>query len=79
MKMFSLSHKEIAKRELDEAERELLKAQAALEYARAMCQYHTDRIKRLSVIVQEEKQVGVWVSRGHNTPAPTPVEVPQKK
>ena len=38
---------ELAARELDEAERSLLEAQTAKEYAEAMCMYHGERIDRL--------------------------------
>ena len=38
----------LAQRELEEAQRELLKAQAGAEYASRMVQYHSDRIKRLT-------------------------------
>lgn len=39
---------QLAQRELDEAKRELLKAQSARDYAEAICAYNTERIGRLS-------------------------------
>lgn len=39
--------KDLAAEELEQAEKSLLEAQAAAEYALAMCQYHQGRIKRL--------------------------------
>lgn len=41
----------LAQRELEEAQRELLAAHSAQEYARRMADYHSDRIKRLSTYV----------------------------
>ena len=41
------SAKELAARELANAERSLLEAQTAAEYARSMVAYHTERIERL--------------------------------
>ena len=38
----------LARRELEEAERCLLQAQSAAEYAKRMTEYHNDRIKRLT-------------------------------
>lgn len=38
----------MAQRELEEAERQLLNAQASMEYATALVQYHTTRIARLN-------------------------------
>lgn len=38
---------ELARRELDEAQRQLLRALSAQEYATSMVRYHTDRVKRL--------------------------------
>lgn len=42
----------LAQRELEEAKRQLLQAQAGMEYAAAMVDYHTSRIQRLSVMVK---------------------------
>lgn len=47
------SAQELAQRELDEARRQLLEAQAAAEYAAAMVDYNKARIARLSAFVQE--------------------------
>lgn len=41
------THIELAQRELVDAQRELLAAQTAAEYANAMISYNTDRILRL--------------------------------
>lgn len=38
----------LAVKELDEAKRELLRAQSAQDYAKRMVDYHSDRIKRLT-------------------------------
>lgn len=38
----------MAQRELDEAKRQLLEAQAGQEYAAAMVQFHQNRISRLN-------------------------------
>lgn len=42
---------ELVREELELAKRELLKAHSAEEYARAMAQYHQDRITRLTHII----------------------------
>lgn len=47
--------KTLAARELEEAQRELLRAQSAMEYATNMVAYHQARIARLSVIVGTAK------------------------
>lgn len=47
------SAKVIAQRELEEAQRQLLQAQTAAEYAARLAQYHTDRIRRLSAYIKE--------------------------
>lgn len=44
---------EIAARELSNAERALLEAQSAKEYADAMCTYHGDRIDRLRRYIRD--------------------------
>lgn len=44
---------ELAVRELDEAERRLLEAYSAKEYAEAMVTYHSDRIDRLQRYIQQ--------------------------
>lgn len=38
----------LARQELEDAQRSLLQAQSAAEYARRMTEYHFDRIKRLT-------------------------------
>jgi hypothetical protein len=43
----------LAQRELEDAKRELLAAQAGLEYCTAMVDYHVSRIQRLSAMVKE--------------------------
>lgn len=45
---------ELASKELDDAKRELLEAQSGQEFARRMVEYHSDRVKRLSVYVAQE-------------------------
>lgn len=45
------SHTVLAQRELESAKRQLLEAQSAQEYARAMCAYHEDRILRLTTLL----------------------------
>lgn len=46
----------IAQRELEDAKRELLQAQAGQEYAAAMVQYHEARITRLRSMLTEAHQ-----------------------
>jgi hypothetical protein len=48
------SAKEMAAKELAEAQRKLLDALSAQEYARRMADYHSDRIKRLTAYLKEE-------------------------
>jgi hypothetical protein len=48
------SPKEIALKELNEANRRLLETLSAKEYAQRMCDYHSDRIKRLSAYLRDE-------------------------
>jgi len=43
----------IAQRELEESQRRLLEAQSAEEYARAMKEYHQNRIARLTEYLKE--------------------------
>jgi hypothetical protein len=43
----------IAMRELEEAQRELLRTQSAKEYAESMVTYHEARIARLTATVKE--------------------------
>lgn len=49
------SAKELAAKELGEAQRKLLDALSAQEYAKRMSDYHADRIKRLSAYLKEEE------------------------
>lgn len=47
-KMFKVpNHIQVAEQELQEAQRDLLKWQSALEYSAAMVDYNQERIKRL--------------------------------
>ena len=45
------SPRELAQREMEDAQRELLSAQSAADYARRMSEYHADRIRRLTVFL----------------------------
>ena len=48
------SAKELAAKELAEAQRKLLDALSAQEYAKRMADYHSDRIKRLTAYLKDE-------------------------
>jgi hypothetical protein len=48
------SAKEMAAKELEAAQRKLLDALSAQEYAKRMADYHSDRIKRLTTYLREE-------------------------
>jgi hypothetical protein len=48
------SAKELAIKELEMAHRKLLVALSAQEYAKRMCDYHSDRIKRLTAYLKDE-------------------------
>ena len=48
------SAKELAAKELEMAQRKLLEALSAQEYAKRMGDYHSDRIKRLTAYLKEE-------------------------
>lgn len=48
------SAKELAAKELEAAQRKLLEALSAQEYAKRMADYHQDRIKRLSTYLRDE-------------------------
>jgi hypothetical protein len=48
------SAKELAAKELETAQRKLLEAFSAQEYAKRMADYHSDRIKRLTTYLKEE-------------------------
>ena len=45
----------MAVRELEEAKRELLQMQSAQDYAKSMCSYHAERVKRLTAYVMKEQ------------------------
>ena len=47
------SAKALALRELEDAQRRLLEAQSATEYAKNMATYHEQRIKRLTVYLKD--------------------------
>ena len=49
------SAKELAAKELETAQRKLLDALSAQEYARRMSDYHADRIKRLTAYLKDEE------------------------
>ena len=49
------SAKDLAIKELEAAQRRLLDALSAQEYARRMADYHSDRIKRLTAYLKEEE------------------------
>lgn len=54
MKYFVLPTADImAARELEEAKRELLRSQSALDYTKRMVEYHQDRVKRLTAYVEK--------------------------
>jgi hypothetical protein len=48
------SAKELAAKELETAQRKLLDALSAQEYAKRMGDYHQDRIKRLTAYLKDE-------------------------
>lgn len=48
------SAKELAAKELETAQRKLLDALSAQEYAKRMADYHSDRIKRLTAYLKDE-------------------------
>lgn len=47
---------ELAKKELEETKRALLEAQSVFEYAGAMVDYHTKRLRRLQSVVPQTPQ-----------------------
>jgi len=47
----------MAARELEEAKRELLRSQTALDYTKRMVEYHQDRVKRLTAYVEKSNGV----------------------
>jgi hypothetical protein len=44
----------MAVRELEEAKRSLLQMQTSQDYAKSMCAYHTERVKRLTAYLSKE-------------------------
>lgn len=44
----------MAVKELDEAKRSLLQMQSAQDYAKSMCAYHAERVKRLNAYITKE-------------------------
>jgi len=48
------SHTVMAQRELEEARRDLLLALTAVDYARSVVAYNTDRIKRLELYLETQ-------------------------
>lgn len=48
----------MARKELEDAQRNLLQAQSATEYARRMAEYHQDRIKRLTAYLRDAHPEG---------------------
>ena len=56
MKYFTLPTADaMAIKELEEAKRELLRSQSAMDYIKRMVEYHQDRVKRLSAYVAKEQ------------------------
>jgi len=45
----------MAVKELEEAKRSLLQMQSAQDYAKSMCAYHTERVKRLTAYITKEQ------------------------
>lgn len=46
----------LAQRELEEAKRQLLKAQSAADFSRVQVVYHEDRIRRLKKYIKDANQ-----------------------
>jgi len=46
----------LAVKELEEAKRELLRTQSALDYTKRMVEYHQDRVKRLTTYVAKDQE-----------------------
>ena len=44
----------MAVKELEEAKRSLLQMQSAQDYAKSMCAYHAERVKRLNAYITKE-------------------------
>lgn len=51
----------LARAELEDAQRSLLAAQSAAEYAKRMSEYHLDRIKRLTAVLKAAHTEGETV------------------
>ncbi len=45
----------MAVKELEEAKRSLLQMQSSQDYAKRMCEYHADRVKRLTAYITKEQ------------------------
>ena len=45
----------MAVKELEEAKRSLLQMQSAQDYAKSMCAYHAERVKRLTTYITKEQ------------------------
>jgi len=66
----------LAEEELDQAQRELLKAHSAQEYAHHMANYHEERINRLALFINQQKATQCQLNQssyGTNALAPTPL------
>jgi hypothetical protein len=69
----------LAEDELVHAQRELLKAHTAEEYAHHMANYQAERIERLTAYINQQKDPSCQStpsSSGTNAPAPTPLRKP---
>ena len=67
---------QLAEDELAQAQRELLKAHSAEEYARNIAVYNAQRIERLTAFINLQKEPPCQSnqsSSGTNAPAPTPL------
>ena len=65
----------LAEEELTHAQRELLKAHSAEEYAHHMANYHAERIARLTDFIHQQKAIPCQSSPLHSgtaVPDPTP-------
>ena len=51
---------QLAQRELEDAQRQLLQAQSGAEYATRMVQYHQDRVARLKRLLAAEANNADW-------------------
>jgi hypothetical protein len=67
---------QMAEEELDQAKRELLKAQSAQEYAHHMANYHEERINRLALFINQQKATQCQSSPSPcGTAAPAPIQL----